>query len=159
MLSADIAGESKTGSDGKWQERAVPQGVRVWVQLSPRRPVTAVTGDHCKHCKGTAQKPHSAGSWSDDAQLSGKITEARKEQRKDSKLQIRRHVSVKVQALVAQLCPTLRSSVRGILWTRTLERTASPSPGDLPDSGIKPGSPALQADSLPSEPEEPITLQ
>ena len=29
---------------------------------------------------------------------------------------------------------------------------AFPSPGDLPDSGIKPGSPALQADSLPSEP-------
>ena len=27
-----------------------------------------------------------------------------------------------------------------------------PSPGDLPSSGIKPGSPALQADSLPSEP-------
>ena len=27
-----------------------------------------------------------------------------------------------------------------------------PSPGDLPDSGIKPRSPALQADSLPSEP-------
>ena len=27
-----------------------------------------------------------------------------------------------------------------------------PSPGDLPDRGIKPGSPALQADSLPSEP-------
>ena len=26
-----------------------------------------------------------------------------------------------------------------------------PSPGDLPDSGIEPGSPALQADSLPSE--------
>ena len=24
-----------------------------------------------------------------------------------------------------------------------------PSPGDLPDSGIKPASPALQADSLP----------
>ena len=24
-----------------------------------------------------------------------------------------------------------------------------PSPGDLPDLGIKPGSPALQADSLP----------
>ena len=29
---------------------------------------------------------------------------------------------------------------------------AFPSPGDLPDPGIKPGSPALQADSLPSEP-------
>ena len=27
-----------------------------------------------------------------------------------------------------------------------------PSPGDLPDSGIKTGSPELQADSLPSEP-------
>ena len=29
-----------------------------------------------------------------------------------------------------------------------------PSPGDLPDPGIKPRSPALQADSLPSEPPE-----
>ena len=27
-----------------------------------------------------------------------------------------------------------------------------PSPEDLPDTGIKPASPALQADSLPSEP-------
>ena len=27
-----------------------------------------------------------------------------------------------------------------------------PFPGDLPDSGIEPGSPALQKDSLPSEP-------
>ena len=27
-----------------------------------------------------------------------------------------------------------------------------PSAGDLPDPGIEPGSPALQADSLPSEP-------
>ena len=27
-----------------------------------------------------------------------------------------------------------------------------PSPGDLPDPGVKPGSPALQADTLPSEP-------
>ena len=27
-----------------------------------------------------------------------------------------------------------------------------PSPGDLPNPGIEPGSPALQADSLPSEP-------
>ena len=30
----------------------------------------------------------------------------------------------------------------------------SPSPRDLPDPGIKPGSPALQAESLPSEPPE-----
>ena len=27
-----------------------------------------------------------------------------------------------------------------------------PPPGDLPDPGIEPGSPALQADALPSEP-------
>ena len=27
-----------------------------------------------------------------------------------------------------------------------------PSSGDLPDPGIEPGSPALQADALPSEP-------
>ena len=32
-----------------------------------------------------------------------------------------------------------------------------PTPGDLPDPGIKPGSPALQADSLLSElPGKPI---
>ena len=30
-----------------------------------------------------------------------------------------------------------------------------PSPGDLPDPGIEPGSPALQADSLPAEPFKP----
>ena len=28
-----------------------------------------------------------------------------------------------------------------------------PSPGDLPDPGIKPGSPALEADTLTSEPQ------
>ena len=28
-----------------------------------------------------------------------------------------------------------------------------PSPGNLPDPGIEPGSPALQADALPSEPQ------
>ena len=33
-----------------------------------------------------------------------------------------------------------------------------PSPGDLPNPGIEPGSPALQTDSLPSNPPgEPIT--
>ena len=29
-----------------------------------------------------------------------------------------------------------------------------PSPGDLPDPGIEPGSPAMQADSIPPEPPE-----
>ena len=30
----------------------------------------------------------------------------------------------------------------------------APPPGDLPDPGIEPGSPTLQADALPSEPQE-----
>ena len=33
-----------------------------------------------------------------------------------------------------------------------------PSPGDLPDPGIKPGSPTLQADTLPSEPSGKISV-
>ena len=63
--------------------------------------------------------------------------------------------------LAAQLCPTLcdprdwgpqGSSVHGILQARILECVAIPSSkGNLPDPGIKPGSPALQADYLPSE--------
>ena len=31
-----------------------------------------------------------------------------------------------------------------------------PSPGDLPDPGIEPESPALQADSLPAKPQEKL---
>ena len=34
-----------------------------------------------------------------------------------------------------------------------------PSPGDLPDPEIKPGSPTLQADALPSEPPGKLTKQ
>ena len=30
-------------------------------------------------------------------------------------------------------------------------RLPFPSPGDLPNTGLEPGSPALQADSLPAE--------
>ena len=51
-------------------------------------------------------------------------------------------------------------------WTATYQATLTmgfprqeywsglpfPSPGDLPDAGIEPRSPALQADTLPSEP-------
>ena len=33
-----------------------------------------------------------------------------------------------------------------------------PSPGDLPNTGIKPGSPTLQADALPSEPPGKLDL-
>ena len=39
-----------------------------------------------------------------------------------------------------------------ILQARILEWVPFPSPGDLPDPGIEPRSPILQADSLPSEP-------
>ena len=44
-----------------------------------------------------------------------------------------------------------RSSVYGILQARILEWLPFPSPKDLPDPGIKPAYPELQADSLPSE--------
>ena len=62
--------------------------------------------------------------------------------------------------VVTKLCPTL-----AIPWTVACQAPLSmgfsrqeywsglpfPSPGDLPDPGIKPGSPALQADDLPTE--------
>ena len=49
-------------------------------------------------------------------------------------------------------CSPPGSSVHGILQTRLLEWLPFSSPGVLPNPGIKPGSPALQADSLLSEP-------
>ena len=56
-----------------------------------------------------------------------------------------------VLCLVAQSCPTLCDPI-GILQARILEWVACPLPGDLPNPGIEPRSPALQVDSLPSEP-------
>ena len=65
-----------------------------------------------------------------------------------------------VFVLVAQSCPTLcdpkdysmpSCSIHGILQARILEWGPFLSPGDLPNPGIKPRSPALQADSLLSE--------
>ena len=44
------------------------------------------------------------------------------------------------------------SSIHGILQARILEWVAVSPPGDLPDPGMEPRSPALQADSLPPEP-------
>ena len=49
-------------------------------------------------------------------------------------------------------CSLPGSSVLGILQARILEWVPFPAPGALPDPGIESGSPALQADSLPSEP-------
>ena len=82
-------------------------------------------------------------------------------------------VCVCVCVCVAQLCPNLCDPVdhsppgyyvHGILQARTLEWVPFAPPGEsswsgchslpqgnLPDPGIEPGSPALQADSLPPE--------
>ena len=64
---------------------------------------------------------------------------------------------VKVKVKVAQWCPTLCDpmdyTIHGILQARILKWVTIPSPGDLPNPGIKPRSPALQADSLPAEPQ------
>ena len=58
---------------------------------------------------------------------------------------------------VAQLAPAVFDpmdyTVNGFLQARILEWVAFSSPGDLPNPGIKPRSPALQVDSLPSEPQ------
>ena len=54
-------------------------------------------------------------------------------------------------------CSQPGSSVHGILRARMLE--LFPSPDDLPNPGIKPMSPALQVDSLPTElPGKPINI-
>ena len=64
--------------------------------------------------------------------------------------------------LVAQSCLTL-CNPHGLYLVRLLcpwnspgknTGVAIPTPGDLPDPGIKPGSPAIQADSPPN----PISL-
>ena len=45
-------------------------------------------------------------------------------------------------------CSPPGSSVHGILWARRVKWVPCPSPGDLPNPGVEPGPPALQADSL-----------
>ena len=50
------------------------------------------------------------------------------------------------------------SSVHGVLQARILEWVAIPFSRDLPDPGIEPRSPALQADSLLSEPPGNLVL-
>jgi len=62
--------------------------------------------------------------------------------------------------LAAQSCPALcnpidcsppGSSVHEIFQARILELVALSFAGDLPNPGLEPGSPALQADSLSTE--------
>ena len=65
------------------------------------------------------------------------------------------HVFVHVICSVMSdfLCHLPGSSVHVILQVRILEWVVIPFSRDLPDPGIKPRSPALQADSLPAEPQ------
>ena len=64
---------------------------------------------------------------------------------------------VKVSRSVVSNCHPMGYTVHGILRARILEWAAFPSPGDLLNPGIKPRSPALQMDSLPTElPGKPV---
>ena len=60
-------------------------------------------------------------------------------------------VCMKVIQFCPILCDPMDYTVQGILQAWTPE-SRIPSPGDLPNPGIKPRSPALRADSLPAEP-------
>ena len=73
-----------------------------------------------------------------------------------------------VCVLVTQLCPTLcnpmdlvHQAPLSMEFSRQEYWSGLPcaSPGNIPNSGTEPWSPALQADSLPSEPlEKPMNL-
>ena len=58
---------------------------------------------------------------------------------------------VKVVQSYLTLCDTMDYTIHGILQARILEWVEFPFPGDLPNPGIKPRSPALQAGSLPAK--------
>ena len=70
-------------------------------------------------------------------------------------------VTINAVCLVTQLCPTLCDTIEvacqaplpmGILKARILEWVAMPSSRGSSQPEVKPRSPTLQADSLPSEP-------
>ena len=72
-------------------------------------------------------------------------------------------VKVKVTQSFLTLCNSVDcspsgSSVHGILQTIILEWVAISSPGDRPNPGIEPSSPALQAVALTSEPPAQILM-
>ena len=67
-------------------------------------------------------------------------------------------MSVKVTQSCPALCDPLDYIVHGISQARILEWVAFPSPGDLPNPGIEPRTPALQVDSLPAEPQGKATF-
>ena len=53
---------------------------------------------------------------------------------------------------VVQSCPTLCDPMDRSPWNYSGQRVAIPPPGDLPNPGMEPRSPALQMDSLPTKP-------
>ena len=57
-----------------------------------------------------------------------------------------------------RLCDPVDYTGHGILQARMLEGELFPSPRDLPNPGIEPRSPALQADALPAEPQGKPTI-
>ena len=62
---------------------------------------------------------------------------------------------------VAQSCPTLGHQASLSMEFSRQEYWSAlpfPSPGDLAKPGIEPGSPALQADALPSEPPASLNI-
>ena len=60
---------------------------------------------------------------------------------------------LKVKVKFAQSCPTLRLHELYSPWNSPGQNPVPfPSPGNLPNPGIEPRSPALQVDSLPAEP-------
>ena len=61
-------------------------------------------------------------------------------------------VCAKSLQLCLILCDPMDYTVHGILQARILEWVAVPFSRDLPNPGIQPRSPTLQADSLPTEP-------
>ena len=86
--------------------------------------------------------------------------------RKNLSYRFKQIVKVKVKSLsrvrlfatpwtVAYQVPSSMGSSRQEYWSGL----PFPSPGDLPDPGIEPGSPAFQADALTSEPPgKPVIL-
>ena len=67
--------------------------------------------------------------------------------------QLVKKVKVKVAQSSLTLCDPMDFTGHGILQARMLEWVAFPLSRDLPNPGIEPKSPALQADSLPAEPQ------
>ena len=62
-------------------------------------------------------------------------------------------LKVKVAQLCLTFCDLIDYTVLGILQARILEWVAFPSPGEVPNPGIEPRSPALKANFLPAEPQ------